>query len=341
MWGRSMTRGRGLLTALLLALAGCAAAPQDSALPRGGYYKVGKPYQIKGVWYYPKEDYAYDETGIASWYGPGFHQERTANGETFDQNDVSAAHKTLPMPSLVRVTNLENGRQLVVRVNDRGPFVAGRIIDLSRRSAQLLGVVDRGTAKVRVAILADESKALASAAKNGQSTTVASAAGTSDSSGSGGFFGGVFGGSAKPRPVAEMEPVPQAAPRMAVEVEGAPQPARAKAPERPPVTESVASVPGETKGGRFMPAPEIKQVRVTGGQNIFVQVGAFSRSENAQGLHNRLSGIHQANVVPATVNGERFYRVRLGPLQSVEQADEVLNRVVASGIKEAPRIVVD
>src|SRR5579862_614679 len=86
-----------------------------------GIYKVGDPYQIKGVWYYPSEDFNYDETGIASWYGPDFHGKYTANGEVYDMTDVTAAHRTLPMPSVVRVTNLENGRSLILRINDRGP----------------------------------------------------------------------------------------------------------------------------------------------------------------------------------------------------------------------------
>ena len=116
-------------------------------------YKVGQPYQIKGVWYYPREEPDYDATGIASWYGTDFHGKATANGETYDMNALSAAHQTLPMPSSVRVTNLENGRTLVLRVNDRGPFVHGRIIDVSRRASQLLGFHKQGTAKVRVAVL--------------------------------------------------------------------------------------------------------------------------------------------------------------------------------------------
>lgn len=112
--------------------------------------KIGKPYQVYGVWYYPADSRGYDERGIASWYGPGFHALDTANGERYDQDDVTAAHKTLPMPSWVEVENLDNGRRLTVRINDRGPFVAGRIIDLSRKSAQLLGVDRAGTAQVRV-----------------------------------------------------------------------------------------------------------------------------------------------------------------------------------------------
>lgn len=121
--------------------------------PRTGWngtIKVGKPYQVAGVWYYPADDKNYEETGIASWYGPDFHGKFTANGELYDMNEMTAAHKTLPMPSFVEVTNLANGRSIVVRVNDRGPFKAGRIIDLSRRSAQILGFDAQGTTQVRV-----------------------------------------------------------------------------------------------------------------------------------------------------------------------------------------------
>jgi rare lipoprotein A len=146
----------GLAAALVaaLVLAGCAGRPAprpppSASLPPPGV-KIGRPYQVAGIWYYPADDRGYAETGIASWYGPGFHARNTANGEIYDQDDVTAAHRTLPMPSWVEVENLDNGRRLTVRINDRGPFVGGRIIDLSRRSAQLLGVDRAGTARVRV-----------------------------------------------------------------------------------------------------------------------------------------------------------------------------------------------
>lgn len=142
---------RGGTLALLLLTAACASqTPRPGPVPPGTTVKIGKPYQVFGVWYYPADDQGYDQTGIASWYGPGFHALSTANGERYDQDDLTAAHKTLPMPSYVEVHNLDNGRKLTVRVNDRGPFVAGRIIDLSRKSAQLLGVDGPGTARVRV-----------------------------------------------------------------------------------------------------------------------------------------------------------------------------------------------
>ena len=120
---------------------------------RGAARKTGKPYQIRGKWYYPQAGDGYDQEGLASWYGPGFHGKSTANGETFDMGTLSAAHPTLPLPSYVAVTNKVNGRTVVVRVNDRGPYAHGRILDLSKRAAQLLGVTGAGTAAVRVRYL--------------------------------------------------------------------------------------------------------------------------------------------------------------------------------------------
>ena len=124
----------------------------DSQKPKIEKQKVGRPYQINGVWYTPEINNSYDEIGIASWYGPGFHGKSTANGERFDENKISAAHTTLPLPSYVEVTNLDNGKKLYVRVNDRGPFADDRIIDLSRRAAELLGSKNAGLARVRVRI---------------------------------------------------------------------------------------------------------------------------------------------------------------------------------------------
>lgn len=114
------------------------------------HYKIGAPYKIDGRWYVPKVDPHYDEVGVASWYGDAFHNKLTANGEIFDKRRISAAHKTLPLPTLAEVENLENGRKIVVRVNDRGPFVDDRVIDLSHAAADELGFTAKGLAKVRV-----------------------------------------------------------------------------------------------------------------------------------------------------------------------------------------------
>lgn len=112
-----------------------------------------RPYQIRGRWYQPAEQPGYDETGAASWYGDQFNGRPTATGERFDMHALTAAHKTLPLPGLVEVTNLSNGRRIVARVNDRGPFVDGRIIDLSRGSAEALGMLQAGVGEVRVRYL--------------------------------------------------------------------------------------------------------------------------------------------------------------------------------------------
>jgi rare lipoprotein A len=116
----------------------------------GGVYKVGNPYQVGGLWYFPRHEPGYDQTGVASWYGPGFHGRRTSNGEVFDMYALTAAHKTLPMPSYAYVTNLESGRTILVRINDRGPYVNDRLIDLSKASAEALGYGGQGLVRVRV-----------------------------------------------------------------------------------------------------------------------------------------------------------------------------------------------
>lgn len=154
-----------LLVTSALVLSGCA-GPDNSK----GRFKVGSPYSIKGKTYYPSENYTKEQEGMASWYGPGFHGKKTANGERFDQMALTAAHPTLQMPSLVRVTNINNGRSVVVRVNDRGPFHSDRIIDLSKGAAEALQFRNMGTTKVRVQVLGPESMALAQAAKQGVDT---------------------------------------------------------------------------------------------------------------------------------------------------------------------------
>lgn len=127
--------------------------PNDDELPKGSQgvaRKIGTPYKVAGRWYYPKEDATYDEVGLASWYGKDFHGKKTANGEYFNMNALTAAHKTLPLPTYVKVTNIANGRTIILRVNDRGPFVSDRLLDVSRRGAQLLGFQKQGVTRVRI-----------------------------------------------------------------------------------------------------------------------------------------------------------------------------------------------
>jgi rare lipoprotein A len=141
-----------------LALANCSASKfgnrviaDGEPVPKGGgYYHVGEPYRINGHTYYPAENPSYRAEGVASWYGPDFHGRATANGEIFDMHAISAAHPTLPIPSYARVTNLDNGRSMIVRVNDRGPYARGRLIDVSIGAAKALGFYGDGLAHVRV-----------------------------------------------------------------------------------------------------------------------------------------------------------------------------------------------
>ncbi|PWR20123.1 septal ring lytic transglycosylase RlpA family protein [Zavarzinia compransoris] len=270
-----------------------------------------KPYQIKGVWYYPKIDWSYDETGIASWYGEPFHGRKTAIGEIYDMNQMTAAHKTLQLPADVKVTNLENGRSIMVRVNDRGPFVNGRIIDLSRRAAQLLGFEGQGTARVRVQVVDESGRPGVSTLPAAQTTpeerTAAAAA-----------------------PVGDVTSAPLAPPPGARGTAG-PQPAR----------------PAPTTGSPFPPSavpaspppPVVTQtaVRPTG---IYIQAGAFLQPGNAERLRTRLARYGKAFVARATIGNQQFYRVRLGPLKDVDEADILLDQIIASG-ETGARIVVE
>ena len=160
---RSQLRAKSIAIAIAVAwmgafliLAGCATTgPVDPGHTPGikPHRKIGKPYLIENRWYYPAVDETYSEIGMASWYGPKFHGRPTANGEMFDMHAMTAAHRTLPMPSIVEVTNLKNNRTVRVRVNDRGPFAKDRIIDLSYAAAKALDFIDAGTTQVKVVYL--------------------------------------------------------------------------------------------------------------------------------------------------------------------------------------------
>jgi len=244
-----------------------------------------------------------------------FHGKQTANGETFDMNLISAAHRTLALPSIVRVTNLQNGRSLKVRVNDRGPYARGRIIDLSRRTAQLLGFEQAGTATVRVSVLARESRQLAAEY-------------------------GVFDAleNEPPRPVA--------APRVAVTSATLPPPPGAKTAPPPTNNHKVVAVntvpKRKLRDKLLVPVVDdaVTILLVKDAPKIFVQAGAFTRYDNANRLRARLSPIGSANIFQARIVDRPFFRVRFGPLNSVEEADRLLASIVRVGQRKA-RIVVE
>lgn len=157
---------RCLFVCVALSLGGCVKHYDAFTVPDetyAGHYKVGHKYRIKKVRYAPCEVNAYDKTGMASWYGPGFYHNKTANGEIFTANDLTAAHPTLPLPCIVSVTNLLNNKSVLVRVNDRGPFGGKRfkrIIDISEYAAELLDMKQCGIAPVRVKFLPNATKLL-------------------------------------------------------------------------------------------------------------------------------------------------------------------------------------
>lgn len=255
----------------LLFLSGCAShgtpelaglSPEAQAVvikQHGGVYKVGNPYQIFGKWYYPKEDYSYSEIGMASWYGDDFHAKRTANGEKYDMNTLTAAHRTLPLPSIVKVTNLENGRSLVVRVNDRGPYAKDRIIDISKRGAQLLGYQTKGITKVRVELMVKESKAL-KAALLGQTSAVHE----------------------KTKEILE---------RQGVDTD-------------------------------FL-------------KGYYIQTGSFGQKSLAQNFASKLEKFGAPLIKEAYVDEKKYYRVRLGPLQNEDEAQQLLLKVRSNGFSDA------
>ena len=300
------------LTVLTLALfvAACATEPELATAPPAnhGVYKVGVPYQINGTWYYPKEDPSYDETGVASWYGPNFYEKATANGEIYHAGDLTAAHRTLPLPVNVRVTNLDNGKSIIVRVNDRGPFAKGRIIDLSERAAELLGYKQAGTARVRVQFVSradleggrpppDETPPeVASAVPAAPTARVAGAA-----------IDAVPGTAVAPPILARPLPTP-----------------------RPPITTADAAAATQPTGIVTQSAPVATR--------LYVQAGAFSSYQNAARLAQRLgSGLA---ISSTTRGGQTVYRVRLGPFDDVGDADSALARVTAAGSNDA-KIIVD
>jgi rare lipoprotein A len=152
-WRADARSWLGCAFVLMLAACGSSDRPAPPAAGPGPHFKIGQPYKINGRWYYPEFVTEYEAVGVASWYGHSYHGRLTANGEVYDMYALTAAHPTLQLPSVVEVVNLENGRSLILRVNDRGPFVDDRLIDLSRAAARELGFERQGLAQVQVRYL--------------------------------------------------------------------------------------------------------------------------------------------------------------------------------------------
>lgn len=317
--------------ALLFLLAACGGGGPS---PYGGSkgpvaVKLGKPYTVLGQYYEPKYDPNYREEGIASWYGPGFHGRMTASGEEFDTKEMTCAHRTLPMPSLLRVENLDNGRTAVVRVNDRGPFAKNRIIDLSSAAADKLGVKATGTARVRVTYLEEETNQFL--ADLGIPKPEWMRPGAPPQS--------------LERQYATLESVSaesSAAPVMSVEVtsEELPPPAAAapiptlEKSEKPVImTPAVAEMP-QVEFGYKPISPQPAE------GSFSVQTASFTSRSNAETQLSKLASIGAAFIREITVNGQQYFRVLLGPVTTSAEAQQMLERARTLGFTDA-RILVN
>ena len=295
-------RAVGAIASILL-LAACGSTRPGGVADGRSSYKVGGTYVVSGRVYTPGENYHYRETGMASWYGPGFHGRRTANGEAYDQHAMTAAHRTLPMPSVVRVTNLSNGNSVVLRINDRGPFAQDRIIDLSRAAAEKLDMVRAGVASVRVEILPEESKRVKEVAQNGGSVS---------------------------EQIAAMRAVPSPAPRTVIAA--APPPAPPLPP--PPPVARPAPAPVATPSVATV-AAGVVPVSAPAAAGYFVQAGAFSTRESAERVRATLAHFGDSSISQTSFGPTNLYRVRLGPFVSAGAAQSTMGRVKQAGYRDA------
>lgn len=291
----------GLALALILLLAACSSTREASRGPSSskaqgpiGTYKVGAPYQINGKWYYPEFDPGYERVGIASWYGDDFQGLPTANGEVFDKAQLTAAHTTLPLPSIVRVTNLDNGRSIDVRVNDRGPFVGDRLIDLSQAAARELGYESQGLARVRV-------KFLGLAEAKGQ----------------------------PPRPV--MVAARSTPPATAPVAPSLPKRSEAPPPHEPVAPLTIpAGRPVQVAALTPTPSADAASAACLAGDQ-FVQVGAFADTMRVRAAIEAVGKLQKPRVEPTFVAGKAMARVRLGPVAGGAEARRLLEQVRAMG----------
>jgi rare lipoprotein A len=281
--------------------------------PRAIY---GNPpsYEVFGKRYYVMaSSVGYVERGVASWYGPGFHKELTSVREPYDMYGMTAAHKTLPLPAYVRVTNLQNGRSCVVRVNDRGPFVGNRIIDLSYTAAAKLDMLRDGTAMVEVRVLQPLNPALDT------HLTVAS-----------------VGALPLASPPSTSPAVPPAnSPSVSPPVPLASSPSVSPAVATP----AAAALTSQPVVAPAAAPPIIKPAPVTSApvRTLFVQAGAFAAPDNAQRLADKLrsEGYTQVFVRDDLIAGRKLYRVRIGPIPDVPQFDRIVAALEQEGVRDA------
>lgn len=346
MW--ALVRNGLVLLAVGLAAAGCSSHKKTAKLDPfagvgspyypgngpvpwgGGRYHVGKPYQVAGVWFEPKEQPNYDKKGVASWYGEDFNRRKTSNGEYFDMNRLTAAHATLPLPSYVKVTNLQNGREVVVRVNDRGPFVDTRVIDMSKAAADALGYKNQGKTTVRVqyigpAPLNDNggSHLMAMNKEMDRGTPLRKMIAAADRHKGRGYSGKTQVAEAKPKK--QLFGAPQPAPAATV-ASAAPAPSPEPEPE-PMQAEAYAA-----------PAPEAVQQQAAampGDVSYFVQLGSFADSGNAARAREQFAAVWPVQFIELSGANGPLYRVRLGPIANGDDAQTALSDAHSAGFADA------
>ncbi len=341
-----------VLMLLLFTLTACSTghygrspANKPSASP---HYKVGKPYRVKGKLYYPAEDPDYEAYGVASWYGRDFHGKLTANGERFDMNRLSAAHTTLPMPSLVEVTNINNGRRIVVRVNDRGPFADNRLIDLSREAARQLGFERKGLSRVRVRYVGP-APLLAKAPKISQrlvdrpsrtplsKTTRATTRfvlGEAKRSAARAVAPILVSATPTPMPLTPTISVSMAPVSMA--------PVSASPVSKPPTSLIPTSTTQTSSSPATSSPPDNPTPKSSAGPLYLIRVAALSSLDNIEALKEQLKEIGQLRLARLeTDSGAVLYRINMGPFASLETANKQLEAVRGAGYKDAGLITLN
>lgn len=332
----------------------------------GGQFKLGSPYKVAGKWYVPRDNPNYDEYGIASWYGADFHGRRTANGEVFDANALTAAHPTLPLPCYAYVTNIDNGRTVLVRVNDRGPYVNDRLIDMSYAAAKQLGFVGKGRARVRVRyaglapLNGDDSRERQFLAQQnnpqyqGQPSPAreyaAAETNTSDlpADASDRWDPNSYRAALAGKPVPPPPAPAQRSRRQLVQTAsiGEPDftqrmsltaaPQRQPEPEPEPFDAPQPFAPAQTSadnGDAYQPVSAYDEP-ASGGYSgrAYVQVGIFRDRSNAERLRRELGALGPVEVAPLQAgNGMQVYRVRVGPFSQGE-ASRAQSRIATYGV---------
>jgi rare lipoprotein A len=287
---------RAVALLALLLLAACGQQPR---------YMVGEPYQLGGRWFYPREDFSLETTGLASVLPDRSAGRRTANGETHDPSALMASHRTLQMPAVLRVTNLETGLSVLVRVNDRGPADPGRVVALSRRAAELIGMPAGGVAQVRIAVEDAPSRALAGAAQRPP----------------------------EPAPALPIATAPRA--RLQGEPLDPPAGARAVEPASRPVAAAPAAAPAAANPLPPARLPETVTREAPRPGQLLLEAGVFSGEGAARLLAGRLGAR-----VEATGSGRsRQWRVRQGPFATIAEADRALARALSLGAGDSRLLV--